>query len=185
MAAFAPRARGEEKMNWKAVMVLMALAAIFIPAAEADNRTIALWDYNVTLDGIGQNITVQPMTVSSDVNSIVRSIRFQGESSLDWGTIYLFDHRVPDRIILENLLRQIMSSSCKAISADPDTIGDRSGMVAKAYARVEHGFGQLCYGGAVQLSETGGTRVFAIIAHFQNESLNEQLVRMALIEHNA
>lgn len=161
----------------------MAIAAISIPAVEADSRTIELWNYNVTLNGIGQNITFQPMTVSSNVNSIVRSIRFQGESSLDWGAIYLFDHRVPVSVILEDLLRQIMSSSCKAISSDPGVIGDRGGMVARAYARVEHGFGQLCYGGAVQLSETGGTRVFAIIAHFQNESLNEQLVRTARIEH--
>jgi len=36
----------------------------------------------------------------------------------------------------------------------------------------------------VQLSETGGTRIFAIIAHFQNESLNEHLVRTARIEYN-
>ena len=171
-------------INWKTVMVLMAFAAIFIPAAEADNRTITLWNYVVTLDGIGQNITVQPMTVSSDVNGIVRSIRFHGESSLDWGMIYLVDNSVPDSIILEDLLHQIMISSCKAISADPGTIGEQSGVVARAYARVKRGFGQLCYGGAVPLSETGGTRIFAIIAHFQNESLNEQLVRTARIEHN-
>jgi hypothetical protein len=171
-------------MNWKALMILMAFAAIFMPAAEADSRMIALWNYNVTLDGIGQNITVQPMTVSSDVNSIVRSIRFQGESSQDWGAIYLFDHRAQRGIILEDLLRQIMMPSCKAVSADPGKIGDRTGMMAKAYARVNRGFGQLCYGGAVQLSETGGTRVFAIVAHFQNESLNEHLVRAARIEHN-
>ncbi|HUS76198.1 MAG TPA: hypothetical protein VMY43_09350 [Methanothrix sp.] len=172
-------------MNWKALMVLMALAAIFMPAAEADSRTIALWNYNVTLDGIGQNITVQPMAVSSDVDSIVRSIRFQGESSLDWGTIYLFDHRAPTSIILEDLLRQIMMPSCKAISADPGTIGDRNGMVAKADARVKHGFGQICYGGAAQISSTGETRIFAIIAHFQNETLNEHLVKTARIEHIA
>ena len=171
-------------MNWKALMVLMALAAIFIPAAEADSQTIALWNYAVTLDGIGQNITVQPMTVSSDVNGIARSIRFQGKSSQDWGAICLFDHCAASGIILEETLRQVMLPSCKAISADPGTIGERSGVVAKAYARVKRGFGQLCYGGAVQLSETGGTRVFAIIAHFQNESLNEHLVKTAQIEHN-
>ena len=172
-------------MNWKALMILMALAAIFIiPAVEADSQTIALWNYAVTLDGIGQDIMVQPMTVSSDVNGIARSIHFQGESNQDWGAIYLFDHFAASGIILEETLRQVMMPSCKAISADPGTIGERSGVVAKAYARVKRGFGQLCYGGAVQLSETGGTRVFAIIAHFQNESLNEHLVKTAHIEHN-
>jgi hypothetical protein len=170
-------------MNWKALVFLMALAAILMPAAQADSRTIALWNYNVTLDGIGRNITVSPMTLSSDVNSIVRSIRFQGESSQDWGAIYLFDHRAQIDLVLEDILRQIMMPSCKAVSADPGMVGDRSGMVARAYARVEHGFGQLCYAGAVPLSGTGGTRVFAIIAHFQNESLNEHLVRTARIEH--
>jgi len=58
-------------------------------------------------------------------------------------------------------------------------------MVAEAYARVEHGFGQLCYGGAAQISiaDAGETRIFATIAHIQNESLNEHLVRTARIEH--
>ncbi|MBN1236284.1 MAG: hypothetical protein JW999_09600 [Methanotrichaceae archaeon] len=56
-------------------------------------------------------------------------------------------------------------------------------MVAKANARVKHGFGQRCYGGAAQISSAGETRIFAIIAHFQNETLNEHLVRTAIIEH--
>ena len=118
-----PMIKPKEKrqMNWKALMILMVFVAIFISSAEADSRTIALWNYNVTLDGIGQNITVQPMAVSSDVNGIVRSIRFHGESSQDWGMIYLVDNSVPDSIILEDLLHQIMISSCKAISADPGT----------------------------------------------------------------
>ena len=174
-------------MNWRALIMVAALCAAILPEAGAYSQTVALYNYNVTLDGLYQNVTFQPMAVSSNVNSIARSVRFQGESNQDWGAVYLFEHRNPSSVILEDLLRQLMISSCKAVSADPGRIGDLSGMVAKAYARVEHGFGQLCYGGAAFISgkTTGVTTTFAIVAHFQNESLNEHLVRTARIEHRA
>jgi len=167
--------------------MVAALCTVILPEALAYNQTIALWNYNVTLEGLDQNVTFQPMTVSSSVNSIVRSVRFQGDSNQDWGAVYLFERRNPSGVILEDLLRQIMISSCKAVSADPGTIGDLNGMVATAYARVEHGFGQLCYGGAAFISgkTTGVTTTFAVVGHFQNETLNEHLVKTARIEHKA
>ncbi len=166
-------------------MAAICLAVVLISTATADSRTVQLWNYNVTLDGIGENVTFQPMAVSSDTNNIVRSIRFQGESNLDWGAIYLYDHRATTAVILEDLLRQTMIGSCKAIRADPGMVGNRTGMVAKADARVEHGFGQTCWGGAVMITggNVGVTRYFVILAHFQNETLNEHLVKTAQIGH--
>jgi hypothetical protein len=172
-------------MKLSALMAVFALAGVLISSAAAENRTIELWNYNVTLDGIGENVTFQPMTASSDVNSIVRSIRFQGQSALDWGVLSLYEHRNPSNIILEDLLRQVMIGSCKAIRANPGSVGNISGMVASADARVEHGFGQKCWGGAVQApgGETGVTKAFTILAHFRNETLNEHLVKTARIVH--
>jgi len=172
-------------MKLPALMAIAALAGALAASAAAENMTVELWNYNVTLYGIGENVTAQPMTVSSDTNSIVRSIRFQGQSGRTGELISLYEHRNPSSIILEDLLRQAMMGSCKAIRANPGRVGDLSGMVASADARVEHGFGQRCWGGAVMApgGESGVSRAFTILAHFRNETMNEHLVKTARIVH--
>lgn len=164
----------------------MALIMLLIFPCQGEYSNISIWHYNAYLDFGGKNVIVEQMPTTSDINSIRHSITFRGDSAADWGAIYLFNFREPLSTVMEEMLRQLMMPSCKAIRVNSGSIGGASGLIATADARVEHGFGQRCYGGIEVLKSlgTGETNIFAVIGHFTNESLNKQFVKTAMIEYS-
>ncbi len=164
----------------------MALIMLLAFPCQGAYSIIPIWHYNVSLDFGGKNVTVEQRPAASDINSITRSIFFRGNSTADWGAIYLVNIREPSNIILEDKLRSMLMPSCKRVQINPGTISGISGFIATADARVEHGFGQRCYGGIVRLAPLGSGELsfFVVIGHFTDESLNAQLVKTARIEYS-
>jgi hypothetical protein len=173
-------------MSFKSLMALVALSIILlIPSALGEYQVFTLWHHNISLDFGEKNITVEPQATTSDINSITRSMIFRGDSADDWGEVYLMNNREPVSVVLEDRLRRMMMSTTKAIEVDPGTFAGVSGLIAAGDARVEHGFGQRCYGASAIISPpgTGESATLTLIAHFKNESLNEYLVRTARVEY--
>jgi hypothetical protein len=78
-----------------------------------------------------------------------------------------------------------MKPTTKAVEVDSGLFAGVSGLIAAGDARVEHGFGQRCYGASAIISPPGvGESVtITLIGHFKNESLNEQLIRTARVDY--
>ncbi|NYT02167.1 MAG: hypothetical protein GKC10_05360 [Methanosarcinales archaeon] len=174
-------------IDLKAAYVLVAIGLMALIPAQGAYTNITLWHYNASLDFGEKHITIGPMAVSSDTNSISRSIRITGDNASDWASVTQYEGRNPTAPGMEEMLWILMKPSCKRVWINEDYVGDRYGLVATGDARVEHGFGQVCYGGMVPLT-TGGegtNQYFAIIAHFLNETLNEQVVRTARLSYAA
>ncbi|HWQ19093.1 MAG TPA: hypothetical protein VN455_04890 [Methanotrichaceae archaeon] len=167
-----------------ALMISLALLILASPALGSMQK-YPLWQYNVSLDLGDKNVTVAPQQTYSELNRVMRSTIFKGDDAYDWGGIYLFEQRQgTERESPADLLFGLMKNTCKAIMIDQGTISGQGGLIAKANARVEHGFGQQCWGGMVSISTdaTGTDQLFAIVGHFSNESLNEQFVKTAKID---
>ncbi len=162
------------------------MITLFICPCMGEYQSFPIWHYNASLDLGGKNVTVEANPPSSDLYSITYSALLRGNSSSDWGAIYLLDSRKPTYSTpSEDTLRSSMIRSCKAIRIDPGNVGGIKGLIAKGEARVEHGFGQKCYGGIIQLAPHGSNEhtFFMVIGHFKDESLNERLVKTAKIEY--
>ncbi len=173
-------------MSLKALMSLIALSVILLmPSALGDYQVFSLWHYNVSLDFGGKDITVEPQPSTSDINSITRSIIFRGDEANDWGAVYLMNYREPVPIVPEDRLRRMMMPTAKAIEVDSGSVAGVEGMIAEGDARVEHGFGQRCYGAIAVISPSGmGEKcILTLIGHFTNESLNRQLIQTARAEY--
>lgn len=173
-------------MSFKALMALAALSIILlIPSTLGDYQVFTLWHHNVSLDFGTKNITVEPQATTSDINTITRGMIFRGDSADDWGAVYLMNKREPVPTVLEDMLRRLMKPTTKAIEVDSGLVAGMSGLIAEGDARVEHGFGQRCYGASAIISPPGvGESVtLTLIGHFKNESLNEQLIRTARVEY--
>jgi hypothetical protein len=173
-------------MSFKSLMALAALSVIlFIPSALGEYQVFPLWHYNVSLDFGAKNITVEPQATTSDINTITRGMIFRGDSADDWGAVYLMNKREPVPTVLEDMLRRLMKPTTKAVEVDSGLFAGMSGLIAEGDARVEHGFGQRCYGASAIISppDTGESVTLTLMAHFKNESLNEYLVRTARVEY--
>lgn len=173
-------------MSIKALVGLMALITLLAFPCQGEYSTVSISHYKVSLDFGDKNVTTEQMPTVSDINSIRRAVSFHGDSAADWGTIYLFNYREGTGMVMEEMLRQLMMPSCKAIRINGGNIGGMGGLIATADARVEHGFGQRCYGGIMELTPmgTGETNIFAVIGHFTNESLNKPFVKNARIVYS-
>ena len=174
-------------MSAKALVYLIVLITLSICVCQGGYRTFPIWHYNASLDFDGKNLTVETQPAVMNTDSVTNSIFFRGSSTADWGAIYILDTRESDYSVpSEDTLRSLMMPSCKAISINPGNIDGRSGLIAKAEARVEHGFGQNCYGGIIQVTPPGPNELtlFAIIGHFTNESFNEHFVKTAKISYS-
>ncbi len=173
-------------MSAKGLIGMVVLGMILLAFnCQGAYQIVPIWKYNVSLDFGGENVTIEQLPTASNINSITRSFMFRGNSTDDWGAIYLFNIREPSRMVPEDKLRSILMPTCKRIQADHGTISGLKSIIATADARVEHGFGQRCYGGMATLSPLGVGEVqyLAIIGHFTNESLNENLVKTAKITY--
>lgn len=173
-------------MMAKAIISLFALIMLSACPCMGEYQNFTIWHYNASLDFGGKNVTAETLPVTSNLYSMMYSMRFKGSSDGDWGAIYLLDSRQPNYSVpMEDTLRSYMISSCKAIRIDPGNVGDIKGMIAKGEARVEHGFGQACYGGVVWLPSHGINEhtFFMVIGHFTDESLNENFVKTAKINY--
>jgi hypothetical protein len=169
-------------MSLKLAIALMIIGmTLLVPEALGDFQSFALWHYNISLDFGNMNITTEPQATTSDINSITRSVIFRGDRAGEWGAAYLTTNRVPDSVVLEDRLRRLMMPSIKAIEVDEGQFAGAAGLIAAGDARVEHGFGQRCYGGAAVISppDIGESVTFMLIGHFTNESLNKRLVQTA------
>lgn len=174
-------------MSFKALTAVMALSIILlIPSALGEYQVFTLWHHNVSLDFGDKNITVEPQPTTSDINSIMRSMVFRGDSADDWGAAYLLSTRDTVPVILEDRLRRIMMPTAKAVEVNPGLVAGASGLIAEGDARVEHGFGQRCYGASAIISPPGAGEIvtLTLIGHFKNESLNEHLIRTARVEYS-
>lgn len=166
-------------------VIAATIAFIILPASIAQNETYTFWHYNISLDIGDQNVTVEPMTSSSDINSISRHTILRGDSPGDYAALYMFESRAGKGVGMEEQMWYMMKPICKAVRTREGAVGDRAGIIATGDARVDHGFGQKCYAGMVALSEsgTGSTQYLAVLGHFLNETLNEHLVRTARIQY--
>lgn len=174
-------------MSTKALLCLIALITLQLSPCLGEYQTFPIWHYNASLDLGSKNTTVETRPVTSDDYGTVHSLFFRGSSAADWGSIYLIDSRNPSYSVpMEDTLRSLMMPSCKAIRINPGDIGSQRGLVAIGEARVEHGFGQNCYGGIVQLASLGANEntFFVVIGHFTNESLNQRFVKTANINYS-
>lgn len=174
-------------MSIKALIALTAISLILlVPSAMGDYQVYSLWHYKISLDFGAKNITAEPPAATSDINSIVRSMIFRGDGEDDWGLAYLITNREPIATVLEDRLRVLLKPSTKAIEVGSGTVAGFSGLIASGDARVEHGFGQRCYGAAaiISLPGTGESVTFVLISHFKNESLNEHLVNTVRVDYS-
>ncbi len=173
-------------MSLKTAIALIAIGLLLlIPQAAGDYQVFTLWHYNLSLDFGDKNITVEPQGTTSDINSVTHSMIFRGDRADDWGAAYLSTNREPVAVVLEDRLRRLMMPSTKAIEVDGGQFVGKAGFIGSGDARVEHGFGQRCYGGAAIISPPGMGESVAImlIAHFNNESLNKHLVETARVDY--
>jgi hypothetical protein len=173
-------------MSLKAMMAFLAISlTLLIPSALGDYQVFTIWHYNLSLDFGGENVTVEPQATTSDINSITRGMIFRGDRADEWGAAYLSTNREPVPTVLENRLRGLMMPTTKAIEIDAGQFVGTTGLIAAGDARVEHGFGQRCYGGAAIISPKGmgETVTVMLIGHFTNESLNKQLIQTARADY--
>jgi len=175
------------KMSCKLVALMISLALLILASpALGSMQSYPLWQYNVSLELGDKNVTVVQQQPYSDLNRVMRSTMFKGDDAYDWGGIYLLEQRQGTQSESPaDLLFGLMKQSCKAIMIDQGMVSGQGGLVAKANARVEHGFGQQCWGGLVAISNDakGTAQLFAIVGHFSNETLNEQFVKTAKLDH--
>lgn len=171
-------------MKFKALALTTLLVLTMIPV-HGSYHVLPLGNYNVSLDFDGKGVTVKPLSVSSSLDTITRSIMVQGENDTDYTIIYIHEYTKPQMLDLEDRLWKFMKTYCTMTETDPGEIAGMSGFIATGYARVKHGFGkQVCYGGIAALpSGAVAQRDFAILAHFTNKTLNEQLVKTAKVEY--
>lgn len=171
-------------MNLKALALAILLVLIIAPA-QGSYQALPIGNYNVYLDFGDKDVTVKPPSISSSLDTITRSIMAKGEDDADYAIIYLYEHTKPQFLDIEDRLWKLMKAYCTMTETDPAEIAGMSGFVATGYARVSHGFGkQVCYGGMAALpSGAIAKRDFAILAHFNNESLNEKLVKTVKVEY--
>jgi hypothetical protein len=165
----------------------MAFMALLILASPAPGsvQSYPLGGYNISLDLEGKNVTVDQQQPYMELNKMMHSTIFRGDDAYDWGGIYLFEERKDTQSESPaDFLFGLMKQSCKAIMIDQGTVSGMGGLIATADARVEHGFGQKCWGGLVSVPNkaTGFGQIFAVVGHFSNESLNEQFVMTARID---
>ncbi|HWQ19091.1 MAG TPA: hypothetical protein VN455_04880, partial [Methanotrichaceae archaeon] len=134
------------KMRCKSAAFLVSLALLVLASpALGSMQTYPLWSYNVSLDLGGKNVTVVQQQPYSDMNRMLRSTIFKGDDAYDWGGIYIFEERQgTEKEGPDDLLWGLMKTTCKGVSVNPGTVSGQPGRIAKAYARVEHGFGQQC-----------------------------------------
>lgn len=167
-------------------MALTALSIILlVPSAMGDYQVFPLWHYNISLDFGEKNISIEPLEAASDINSIMRGMIFRGDAADDWGSAYLVTNREPVVVVLEAKLRELLMPSMKAVRVNPGTVAGVNGLIAYGDARVEHGFGQRCYGASAIISppDAGESVTFTLIAHFKNESLNEHLAKTVRVDY--
>lgn len=171
-------------MKIKALALTILLVLILTPV-QGSYQVLPIGNYNVYLDFGDKDITIKPPSASSSLDTITRSVMVKGEDDADYAMIYLHEYTKPQVLDIEDRLWKLMKSYCTMTETDPADIAGMSGFIATGYARVAHGFGkQVCYGGIAALpSGAVAQRDFAILAHFNNESLNEQLVKAAKIEY--
>lgn len=173
-------------MSIKASVALAAISLILlVPSAMGDYQVFSIWNYNISLDFGEKNISVEPQETKSDLNSITRGMLFRGDAADDWGAAYIITNREPTAVVLEAKLRSFLMPSAKAIRVNPGTVAGINGLIAYGDARVEHGFGQRCYGASAIISppDAGESVTFMLLGHFKDESLNEQLVRTVRVDH--
>ncbi len=171
-------------MNLKALALAILLVLIMAPV-QGSYQALSLGNYNVYMDFGDKDVTIKPPSASSSLDTITRSVMVKGENDTDYAIIYLHEYTKPQILDIEDRLWKLMKTYCTMTETDPADIAGMSGFIATGYARVAHGFGkQVCYGGiAVLPSGALAQRDFAILAHFNNESLNEQLVKTVKVEY--
>jgi hypothetical protein len=167
------------------VLAFTILLALIMSPAYGSYQVLPIGNYNVSLDFAGKDVIIKPPSVSSSIDTITRSITVQGSNETDYAVIYLHEYTKPQMLDLEDRLWKLMKTYCTMTETDPAKIVDLNGFIATGYARVKHGFGkQVCYGGIAALpSGAVAQRDFAVLAHFTNKTLNEQLVKTAKIDY--
>jgi hypothetical protein len=165
--------------------LIILVSLLMVVTSAGDIVTTKLWNYNVTLDFGDQIVTVDLRPQVSDLNMVQRSTIFRGNGPDDWGGIYLMENMDQSVPVLEGNLWGLMHPLCKGVISKQGYIGVMDGMVATGSSRVEHGFGQECYGGATILSDVDNSEVFTfmILGHFTNETLNQDFVKNVRIEY--
>jgi hypothetical protein len=168
-----------------ALMILpVLLPALIMTPVQGSYQVLTLGNYNVYLDFGDKDIAVKPPSASSTLDTITKSVTVKGEDDSDYAIVYIHEYTKPQALDIEDRLWKLMKTYCTMTETDPAEIAGMEGFIATGYARVAHGFGkQVCYGGIAALpSGAVAQRDFAILAHFNNESLNEQLVKTAKVE---
>ncbi len=171
-------------MKLEPLAAALLLAAIMIPA-QGSYQALPIGNYNVLLDFEGKEVAVLPVSASSSIDTITRFVMVTGSNDTDYAIVYLYEYTKPQSLDLEDRLWRLMKTYCTMTETDPATIAEMNGYIATGYARVSHGFGkQVCYGGIAALPSSAlAQRDFAILAHFNNKTLNEHLVKTAKIEY--
>lgn len=172
-------------MKLNMILILsISLVALAMPAL-GSYQVLPLGNYNVSLDFGGKDVIVNSPSASSNLNTLTRSIFIQGANKTDYAIISIYEYQTPQTFDLKDRLWKLMKSYCTMVDIDPAKISSIDGFMATGYARVLHGFGkQVCYGGIAALpSGAVAQRDFAILAHFDNKTLNEQLVKTVHVEY--
>jgi hypothetical protein len=166
----------------KDIALYLSLLTIALMASPAlgSYLDVPLGTYNVSLDLGGKAVSVENQPVS---DSVTRSVKFVGGDAGDWGLVQLSEYTTSTSAgSPADRLFQYMKSVCKpAHLPDAGTIDGRPALVSYGDARVEHGFGQRCYGAIVPLDDQGVSREIMILGHFSDEAVNKQFVYGAKI----
>ncbi len=165
-------------------LALMILLVLITPLVQGSYQVLSIGNYDVYLDFGNKDVAINPPSASSSLDTITKSVTVKGENDSDYAIVYIHEFTKPQVLDIEDRLWKLMKTYCTMTDTDPAEIAGMEGFIATGYARVAHGFGkQVCYGGIAALpSGAVAQRDFAILAHFNNETLNEQLVKTAKVE---
>jgi hypothetical protein len=165
-------------MRLPAIAIVLALMAVVTPAP-CSTQVINLGGHNISLDFGGQNMTVMPMATAYEcclgVDTIYSKIVDTNTSSSSFVYLFSYDSWRPISDSAKEL-ESIMNAMCENMSIQPYKNGyismgsDRNG-------------GKAIWGIILPLDsrENNYTSSVEVVASFKNGTLNEHLVKTALI----
>jgi len=168
------------KTRLKSILVLMMLADLLPVASLAVPQIAPVGQealYNVSLDFFGQNVTIEPQRPVFTEDYALRWT-FLGEPGREgFGAVYVYEFELPQPLV--NMRRGTawgLETTCFDVTVEPYVVDGQAGWIGTC---IDSQGGWRCWSVVVPLSydEENMTSVLLVNAKFENETLNEHLVK--------
>jgi hypothetical protein len=161
------------------ILVLLVLAYL-LPITLAVPQIVPVGQeakYNVSLDFAGQNITVEPQAVKF-TEDYAMSWTFLGElGSEGFGAAYVYEFELPQpKVNMQRGLAWGLGTTCVNVTAEPYMVDGQSGWIGTG---IDPEGSWRCWYVVLPLAydDENMTSVLSVSAKFENETLNEHLVK--------